>query len=326
MRCLQQTSRFSVPLCSGIITFNEFLALYAAVLLPQRMFGQDMRVAAGRGNLHAVEDFMRRGCDARFADGKGWTAVHYAAEYDHPEVISLIQRLAVDMATERRRMLQAATARSAERREAEAAVAASSARGKTVLKQSKGEPAKDSQPPSSDFSPEDVEALVDIDSPDKHGWTPLATACSAGHVRVVKLLLELGADANHSTKAGLTPLHSAASGGRVHIVQALLSAGADILAQDTSGFTPLHLASMGDCTEVCAVLIGAGAPLTGPPAKDVLGNTPADYAHGSADEVGTTAAILAAAVAGAEEEGGAGGAGADNPSRAPAAAGGFSHK
>lgn len=273
---------------------------------------------------------MRRGCDARFADGKGWTAVHYAAEYDHPEVITLIQQLAVDMAAERRRMLQAAAARSDHRREEEAAAAAAaaaSARGKTVLKQAKPADGTDTQRSVSDFSADDVEALVDIDSPDKHGWTPLATACSAGHVRVVRLLLDMGADANHSTKAGLSALHSAASGGRVHIVQALLAAGADLMAQDTSGFTPLHLAAMGDCTEVCSVLIAAGAPLKGPAAQDILGNTPFDYAHGSPDETGSSAALLSEAMraAGQQEQSSSGAP--DSPSRdASAAASGAFHK
>ncbi len=286
------------------------------------MFGQDMRIAAGRGDVHAVEDYMRRGCDARFADGKGWTAVHYAAEYDHPEVITLIQRLAVDMATERRRMLQAATAKGAAGTEDAAPAKGGSARGKTVLKsaRSTSEAAEQKQDDAT-LDASDVEALVDIDSPDKHGWTPLATACSAGHARVVQLLLDLGAEVNHCTKAGLTPLHSAASGGRVEIVQALLRAGADVTTQDTSGFTPLHLAAMGDCVEVCSVLISAGAPVSGPAAQDVLGNTPLEYAHGTPSEVGTTAAILSAAVQAEDADKGAPKT-PDSPPRSAAASGG----
>ena len=132
--------------------------------------------------MHAVEDYMRRGCDARFADGKGWTAVHYAAEYDHPQVILLVQRLAVEMASERRRVLQAANSKLVVQ------VQPLPSKGKTVLRSGGSSEAAPEvvSAPEGNLSAEDVQALVDIDSPDKHGWTPLATACSAGHVRVVQ--------------------------------------------------------------------------------------------------------------------------------------------
>ena len=316
---------------SGRITFKEFLAMYAGLLLPQQLYGQEMRVAAGRGDARRVEEFMRRGCDARYADGKGWTAIHYAAEYDHPAIIKLIQDLSVQLTEERRQILQDAARRSqaAEAAAAAAAEAASasgskrSTAGKTVLRSARSkasaaeeEEAEAAVPGPPPAGPGD---LVDIDAPDKQGWTPLATACSAGHLRVVRLLLSLGADAGSVCCSGLTPLHSAASGGHVAIMTALLEAGAEVAARDMSGFTPLHLAAMGDAGDACTLLLSRGAPVTGHDALDVLGHPPSSYAHGAPSDPTSTAGILAAAEAKADAAGA-------SQAAAAAASGGADHK
>ncbi|XP_053719932.1 myotrophin [Synchiropus splendidus] len=52
---------------------------------------------------------------------------------------------------------------------------------------------------------------ADIDVPDKHGFTPLITACFEGHVASVKALLEKGADKNQTTPDGLTAFEAAES-------------------------------------------------------------------------------------------------------------------
>ncbi|KAH7124624.1 ankyrin repeat-containing domain protein, partial [Dactylonectria macrodidyma] len=54
------------------------------------------------------------------------------------------------------------------------------------------------------------------------GWTPLHRASQNGHVKVVKVLLEKGADVMVAGKDGWTPLHRASQNGHVEIVKALL--------------------------------------------------------------------------------------------------------
>lgn len=55
------------------------------------------------------------------------------------------------------------------------------------------------------------------------GLVPLHNACSFGHLEVVSLLLEAGADAQAEDLWNFTPLHEAASKGRLQVRYRLLS-------------------------------------------------------------------------------------------------------
>eukprot|EP00740_Mantoniella_antarctica_P021007 CAMPEP_0198679328 /NCGR_PEP_ID=MMETSP1468-20131203/2517_1 /TAXON_ID=1461545 /ORGANISM="Mantoniella sp, Strain CCMP1436" /LENGTH=69 /DNA_ID=CAMNT_0044417869 /DNA_START=14 /DNA_END=220 /DNA_ORIENTATION=+ len=60
-----------------------------------------------------------------------------------------------------------------------------------------------------------------------NGVTPLQMATQNGHLTVVKVLLEAGADANKALNDGFTPLQVAAQCGHPAVVKVLLEAGAD---------------------------------------------------------------------------------------------------
>jgi len=72
-----------------------------------------------------------------------------------------------------------------------------------------------------------------------HGASSLHIAIVAGHLDIVKLLLEMGADVNKKTSDGVAPLHvacihgdtrSETEGGSLSIVKLLVGAGSDINA------------------------------------------------------------------------------------------------
>jgi len=84
--------------------------------------------------------------------------------------------------------------------------------------------------------------------------TPLHFAACMGMLRVVKLLLDHGADVRAVNLTGRTPLHLAAFWGRMDVAKALVSAGADLSAEDKYGFTAAEIASKKGFADLAAFL------------------------------------------------------------------------
>ncbi|TFA97726.1 Ankyrin repeat domain-containing protein 17 [Trichoderma ghanense] len=96
-----------------------------------------------------------------------------------------------------------------------------------------------------------------------NGRTALQAASERGHLNIVKLLLQLGAEVNAppSPSAGRTALQAASGGGFGAIVQLLLQHGAHVNAPAAryKGFTALQGACLQGSPEVVDLLLGAGA-------------------------------------------------------------------
>lgn len=70
----------------------------------------------------------------------------------------------------------------------------------------------------------------DVNATDHAGWTPLHEACNFGHLDIVGLLLENGADINYrSSYGGITPLADAASNGNFDVMEFLLDRRASVV-------------------------------------------------------------------------------------------------
>ncbi|XP_022830141.1 tonsoku-like protein [Spodoptera litura] len=79
---------------------------------------------------------------------------------------------------------------------------------------------------------------------DNAGWLPLHEACIHGHIEVVNILINNGANVNDrggSNCDGITPLYDAASNGHLDVVQLLLEKGAIPTLKTDFGETPLHV-------------------------------------------------------------------------------------
>lgn len=74
------------------------------------------------------------------------------------------------------------------------------------------------------------------------GETPLTIASKKGSIKIVKTLLDSGADANLKGKYGWTALMNAVTPGHVKVVEELLLKGADPNIKNDSGTTAIMIA------------------------------------------------------------------------------------
>jgi ankyrin repeat protein len=99
-----------------------------------------------------------------------------------------------------------------------------------------------------------------LDLPGSQGDTPLIMAAGHGHVVLVRLLLDRGADARHRNEGGLRALDWAAQTGLGEVAGVLLAHDPELL--DLPGFherTALAAAAGGGHTALVADLLGRGA-------------------------------------------------------------------
>eukprot|EP00899_Mesostigma_viride_P017184 jgi/Mesvir1/25467/Mv01732-RA.3 len=118
-----------------------------------------------------------------------------------------------------------------------------------------------------------------IKSMDANGLTPLHWAVNGGHMSMVRLLIEKGADVNAAhPKYQNTPLHLAAThdkpdsqtffgasarppvDGQMDTVQLLLEKGADVSARNKNGKTPHKMAVDGNFRDIARLIAAWGTP------------------------------------------------------------------
>ena len=116
----------------------------------------------------------------------------------------------------------------------------------------------------------------------KQNFSPLYSASGAGHMKIVSLLLEKGANVNTCCDDGTTPLMYASQEGQMKIVSLLLEEGANVNTRCDDGSTPLMYASQQGHTKICRLLIKYDADM-------------------SASHLGTRGTSTAAAIAGTPE-------------------------
>jgi len=96
------------------------------------------------------------------------------------------------------------------------------------------------------------------------GFQPLGLASFFGHYDVAEYLVKAGASINSKSHNGLkaAPIQSAAAGGHRKIVRMLLEHGADPNIREQGGYTPLHAAAQNGDAETIRALLYGGADLT----------------------------------------------------------------
>ena len=110
----------------------------------------------------------------------------------------------------------------------------------------------------------DIEIDVDYQgnfASDSHlsGTTALHIAAEAGHLGVVKMIVQCGIDASSRDGRARTALHLASRRGHDGIVSFLLEQGVEIDAPDFMGWTALHMAAAAGAETTVSRLIQSGS-------------------------------------------------------------------
>lgn len=115
------------------------------------------------------------------------------------------------------------------------------------------------------------------------GFQPLGLACYFGHYDTAEYLAKAGAPLNSPARNELkaAPLHSASAGRHTKLVKLLLDLGADPNVREQGGFTPLHAAAQNDDANTIRILLLGGADLT---LKSQDGKTALDIAMDAGHE------------------------------------------
>lgn len=99
------------------------------------------------------------------------------------------------------------------------------------------------------------------DSFSEDGFTPLGLACYFGHEKIVRYLLQKGANPNLPSDNGFRvfPIHSAVSGNYFEITLLLIDNKAEVNVAQQSGVMPLHSAAQNGNVDILILLLEHGA-------------------------------------------------------------------
>lgn len=194
----------------------------------QEVLDRKLLAAAEKGSTDLVKDLLSSGAQVDATNEDGWTPLHFAAFYDHTDIVRLLLDRGADAnavtSKDRRTPLHCAAVRGNE---------------DTVMQL--------------------LDAGADPNAGNINGYTPLHNAALNGHTVTAGLLLDGGADANARDEDEDTPLHNAARGNRLMTAELLLQRGAEVDLEGLDGWTPLSHAAYNKNRDMARLLILNGA-------------------------------------------------------------------
>ncbi|KAH9502797.1 hypothetical protein Btru_069850 [Bulinus truncatus] len=96
---------------------------------------------------------------------------------------------------------------------------------------------------------------ANMDPVDKNQCTPLFYAATLGHLDCLKMLLDLGADSNHTDTRGRTVVHCAVVSGSTEALQMLSEYNIDLWSRNVKGDQPIHEAAQSGHIDILVYLL-----------------------------------------------------------------------
>jgi len=243
---------------------NQLEQLRAAMNTRDRDGRTPLHLAVLKGHTELVEIFLHWGADTNAKDSSQGTALHFAAHYDHHQMIGLLVEHGGKL-EERYKGSALGISHHAKERPTINDMSRDATATQMLSDQTFGEEEEGSTPlliAAAIGNTATIRALL------KHGANILASndklsvlsyACSFGHFDTVKFLLEQGIKMDDRDLSGYTALHHAACHDYESVVKLLLEKGADIHAETIGSETPLHVACLFAGTSIIRVLLENGA-------------------------------------------------------------------
>ncbi|XP_027043650.1 ankyrin-3-like [Pocillopora damicornis] len=180
------------------------------------------------GLIDIVRALQQRGVPTiNTLDKDGLAPIHYAARYDHEEIVQLLIEGGADL---------------------------------DIFSGSESKFTTPLQIAARFNSPATARLLVlngvDVAKQSSYGQQALHYAARRGNLKVVQVLLREGkAEVNAKDNENSTPLHAASQEGKLDVVEILLQYGADPSLSDNDGYTAVHLAAKDGYDDVLEKLL-----------------------------------------------------------------------
>jgi len=243
----------------GHLEIVKFLVEKGADINQKNDFGKTpLMYASARGHLEIVELLLKNKADINKKNSKDMTALMYASLHEYPKIVKLLIEKGASINNKDNNKFNAfmlANKNTHSSNKADLILIQKSLKGReNLLKKN----FKELLEASKNGNLKKVELLlkennVDINEKDSIGDsignTALMEACEYGHLEIVKLLIEKGADVNLDNNFGITALMYASKKGYLKIIELLLKNDADINYQDNYGKNSAYTALIYACKE-----------------------------------------------------------------------------
>ena len=257
--------------------FALVLGMAAILILAGMAVQEKAALERERQEAEAALERERQAAEAAQARERQEAEAALERQRQEEEAAQERERQAAEAAQARQRQEEAEAALERQRQEAEAVLERKRKAEEGILLQAGAYNLHDA---AAKDAYEAVEVLLrqgmDLNAPDKHGWTPLHHAAWNNAASTAEVLLDHGADVLAKNRNGWTPLHWGALNNAASTSEVLLKNGADVNARNENGDTPLHHAARNRNFNAVEVLLNYGADVN---AKNKEGDTPLHWAE-----------------------------------------------